>query len=561
MSENSNKSDKSIGKLMSMRTEIIFVLAASLLFSIYLWYLKQPAHLLQLRSDQHNIASFAAAQEHPERYVNDILLSDPVNYKWYTPLYVAAIKYITRLTGSYAATFVALIIPTVTLFLSGIYFLLRYLTQNRLLSVGLAFIFTVALVRIPLGGDWNIIEASHMRPNNQFIALLPWTLLLAIWSRNHVAFWPLVGAVSASLLYVHPVSAPAWGFAVFGGLLWASKEYYDIKTRIVWLLLLAIVAVLIIAPYFIIFTGTYSGKQPPPDQYETIYNFAAQRLIPGSLDLGLLLKNLFKYARRHDTRFFTLFLLIWAVTGQIFAWKDDRKTRTIARFLILGLVFYMFVTVVIPLADQIISARLRRMPFEIDLARGLKFWPWWLLLLGAPGFQRLQKSVLASKKCPQYLARSLTIIIVCIALLVSNSLITRNIRNFLRRTRTNPEFAKEMEATDELISFIEQNTPTNATFFGKCWPIWLRHTPGRGVLLTWKDSGAFICANYDALRKFIDLWNQQEQANTIEQIYTFCKRYGVDYLLLESQDIPVIDSDRILFSNTMWKIVLINSSE
>jgi hypothetical protein len=558
MSESLNKPT---GKFTSIRLEIVLVLAASLLFSICLWYLKQPAHLLQLRSDQHNIASFAAAQEHPERYANDILLSDPVNYKWYTPLYVAAIKYITRLTGSYAATFVALIIPTVTLFLSGTYFLLRYLTQNRVLSAGLALIFTVALIRIPLAADWNIIEVAHMRPNNQFIALLPWSLLLAVWSRNHAMFWPLVGVCSAALLYVHPVSAPAWGFAVFGGLLWASKEYYDIRTRIIWLLLLAIAAVLIVAPYFIIFARTYPGKQPPPDQYETIYNFAAQRLIPGSLDLGLLLKNLFNYARRRDTRFFTLFLLTWAITGQIFAWKGDRKTRTIARFLILGLVFYMLITVGIPLTDQIISTRLRRMPFEIDLARGLKFWPWWLLLLGAPGFQGLQKSVLASKKCPVHTARSLTIIIVCIALLVSHSITTRNIRRYLRVTKANPEFAKKMEATDELVSFIEQNTPTNATFFGKCWPIWLRHTPGRGVFLTWKDSGALLCVNYNGLKKFIDLWNQQEQANTIDQIYTFCKRCGVDYLLLQSPDNPAVDNYRILFSNSMWKIVQINPTE
>lgn len=544
-----------------MRLEIALVLAASLLFSICLWYLKQPAHLLQLGSDQHNIASFAAAQEHPERYTNDILLSDTVNYKWYTPLYVAAIKYITRLTGSYAATFVALIIPTVTLFLSGTYFLLRYLTHNRLLSASLAFIFTVALVRIPLGGDWNIIEAAHMRPNNQFIALLPWILLLAIWSRNHIIFWPLVGACSAFLIYIHPVSAPAWGFAVFGGLLWASKEYYDIRTRIIWLLLLALAAILIVAPYFIIFVGTYPGKQPPSEQYETVYSFATQRLIPGSLDIGLLLKNFFNFARRHDTRFFTLFLLAWAVTGQIFAWKGDRQTRTIAKFLILGLAFYTFITVGIPLADQTISAWLRRMPFEIDLARGLKFWPWWLLLLGAPGFPGIQKSVTAGRKCPVRIARSLTIITVCIALIASHSIIKRNLKRFFGTTRANSEFAQKMEATDELVSFIEQNIPTDATFFGKCSPIWLRHTPGRGVFLTWKDSGALLCVNYNGLKKFIDLWNQQEQANTTDQIYTFCKRCGVDYLLLQSPDNPAVDNYRILFSNSMWKIVQINPTE
>jgi len=559
MLEIRNKTNKSIGKPMPPCLEVVLVLAASLLFSIYIWQLNQPAHLLQLGSDQHNIASFAAAQEHPERYANDMLLSDPINYKWYTPLYVAAIKHITRFTGSYAATFVGLIIPTVTLFLSGTYFLLRYLTKYSLLSAGLAFIFTVVFIKIPLGDHWAITGIGHMRPNNQFVALLPWALLLAIWSRNHIMFWPLVGACSASLLYVHPVSAPAWGFAIFGGLLWASKEYYDIKTRIVWLLLLVAAAVLIAVPYCVIFLGTYSSKQPPPDQFETIYNFAAQRLIPGSLDLGLSLRRFFDFARRRDTRLFTLFLLAWAVAGQIYAWRGDQKTRTIARFLILGLAFYMLITVGIPLTDQIISARLGRMPFQIDLARGLKSWPWWLLLLGAPGFPGLHRAILTSKRWPEHRALSLTILFVCVAFLASYSLITRNRRIFLEKTRANPKFAIEMEATDELIHFIDQNIPTDATFFGKCWPIWLRHTPGRGVLLTWKDSGAMLYGNYNGLKQFIDQWNQQEQANTIAEMDTLCRQWKVDYMLLDTPDIEDYAAERIVFSNTHWTVVQVNS--
>lgn len=561
MLEIRNKNNKSTEKSLPPCLEVVLVLAASLLFSIYIWQLQQPAHLLQLGSDQHNIASFAAAQEHPERYVNDMLLSDPINYQWYTPLYVAIIKYLTRFTGSYAVTFMGLIIPTVTLFLSGTYFLLRYLTNYRLLSAGLAFIFTVVFIKIPLGDHWAIIGVEHMRPNNQFLALLPWILLLAIWSRNHIMFWPLVGACSAFLLYIHPVSAPAWGFAIFGGLLWASKEYYDIKTRIVWLLLLVVAAVMIVVPYFVIFLGTYSSKQPPPDQFETIYNFAAQRFIPGNLDIGLSLKRFFDFAWQRNTRLLTIFLLTWAVAGQIFAWRGDQKARTIARFLILGLAFYMLVTVGIPFIDQVMSARLGRMPFQIDLARGLKSWPWWLLLLGAPGFPGLNRALLSRLKWPEHRALSLTIIIVCVAFLVSHPLITRNRRILLVKTKANPEFTKEMEATDELTRFIKQDIPTNVTFFGKCWPIWLRHTPGRGVVLTWKDSGALLCVNYNGLKKFIDLWNQQEQANTIEQMDIFCKRWGVDYILLEGTDNLDVDNDRIIFSNSIWKIVQVDSSE
>lgn len=541
--------------------EVVLALAVSLLFSIYIWLLNQPAHLLQMGGDQHNIASFAAAREHPERYANDMILSDPINYKWYTPLYVGAIKHITRFTGSYAVTFVALIIPTVTLFLSGTYLLLRYLTKHRLLSAGMAFIFTVIYIRIPQGDHWTIINAMHMRPNNQFIALLPWILLLAIWSRSHIMFWPLVGACSAFLLYVHPVSAPAWGFAIFGGLLWASKEYYDIKTRFIWLSLLIVAAVLIVIPYFVIFLGTYHGKQPPPDQFETIYNTAVERFIPGTLDIGLSLKRSCIFALLRNTRYFTLFMLIWAAVGQIFAWRGDRKTRTIARFLTLGLVFYMLITVGIPLIDQIISARLGRMPFQVDLVRGLKGWPWWLLMLGAPGFPVLLSTISTSKTWPKHSAGQLTILVVCIAFLVSYPLITANKNDFLQRTRVNSEFVKETEATDELVHFIEQNTPTNSTFFGKCWPIWLRHTPGRAVVWTPKDSGVLLCVNYNGMKKFIEQWDQLKQANTINQIDIFCKRWSVDYLLIQNPDDLTIDKERILFSNSIWKIVQVDLSQ
>jgi hypothetical protein len=539
--------------------EVGLAIIISAFFAFYIWRLYLPAHQLQMGSDQHNIASFASAFEYPQRYRNDMLLSDPANYQWYTPLYVTAIRCITRLTGNYATTFVGMLLLTVTVFMSGTYFLLKYVSGSRFLSAGLAFLITVVLVKIPVGGDWTLILVSHMRPNTLFMALLPWVLLFAIWSRNHVMLWPVVGACSAFLIYVHPVSAPAWGLAIFAGLLWTSKEYYSVKVRFWGLLLFVAVAVLVVAPYCVIFLRTYSGKQLPPEQFESIREYAVRRFLPGSFDLGLALRRFVTFAWQPGMRFLTCFLLLWAITGQVFAWLCKGQSQTVAKFFLFGLAFFLFVTVGLTFVDQLIARLLKRFPFQIDLIRGLKFWPFWLLLLGTPGFAGLRTAVLRRNVRPRFELAVASIILVVIAFLSGGRSIRKHKEKILAKTAVNIEFREKMLATNELVEFIEKTLPADATFGGKCWPIWLRHTPGRGVVMTPKDSGALFYSSYHRLAKNIDRLHKQQQADTPELMDAFWGKWGADYSLYEAASISEYDGQRIVFSNSHWIVVKLNT--
>lgn len=93
----------------------------------------------------------------------------------------------------------------------------------------------------------------------------------------------------------------------------------------------------------------------------------------------------------------------------------------------------------------------------------------------------------------------------------------------------------------------------------ECRPIWFRHTLGRGVVLTWKDSGAILDGNYYDLIQFIDRWNQQEQANTIAEMDILCRQWKVDYMLLDKPDFEECAAKRIVFSNIHWTVVQVNS--
>ena len=544
------------------RVEIAFVLAISLCFALCIWRLYQPAHALQLGSDQRNIAAFASADEHPERYARDDLLGTPTNYQWYTPVYVSAVRWITRFTGGYAATFAGLFIPTITLFLSGAYFLLRYLTGSRLLSAGFAFLITVICVHVPPStGGWRLLPFQMMLPRSQFIALLPWLLLFALWCRKHIRFWPLLGACAASLIYVHPVSAPAWGMAIFGGILWSSRRHYPLKQRALGLGLMALAAVVVILPYISIYGSTYTSKTPPADQYEVVYDGAEQRFAEGYLDVRLALKMLLQTASSKGERFFSAFLLMWMSVGLLFVWRDREQGRHVAEFLVPALLFFLLITVGMTAVDQIVARRLQHLPVQLDLIRGLKFWPWWALLLGASGFPAFQASLLRKSRHSRLLTAGLAPLILLLAWLAGAPGIVTSQELVFQRSGASTFLAERVSARDEVVRFIAEETPIDSLFHG---PDYLRFTPGRSLVFHYKDLGALFYSNYEGAMDSQARQEAWEHAERWKERERLCRSWGVDYVVQWNRrpTLPTRPSEKLLvFSNAQWEVFYVSAPQ
>lgn len=162
---------------------------------------------LPLTSDAGNIASFVAAYENPENYKNDELLSNPSNYGEYFAFHIPLIAFLGKVTGGYAIAFLILFFPATFLHFVGYYLLGKRIFQNRTLA--LLFSLAVAIpINLPLFEYYGI--SFDILPRTLFQVILPFALLLLLKIMELPKYYWLVALVFTALLYVHPVSGPAW---------------------------------------------------------------------------------------------------------------------------------------------------------------------------------------------------------------------------------------------------------------------------------------------------------------------------------------------------------------
>lgn len=175
---------------------------------------------LSFNSDVGNIASYVAAADHPENFAHDELLSDPSNYSEYYAFHRPLIQFIAKITGTYPSAFLLLIAPVTFLHLLAYYLLGHELLKNQHLAFVFAIV-TAMLVSVPLD---NFGLGEDILPRTLFEALLPFALLLLLKVRLRQKLYPLVSLAFTLLLYVHPVSGPAWV-----GVCMATLLYYSIQ--------------------------------------------------------------------------------------------------------------------------------------------------------------------------------------------------------------------------------------------------------------------------------------------------------------------------------------------
>jgi hypothetical protein len=171
-------------------------------------------HFVNLYSDAANIASFAAANAHPENFLRDPFLSDPVNYNGYFVFHVPLIQGLGNLFNDYSAAFTVLLFPTILLQLFGYYFLGKTLFKNQLLGflLSLTTLFTVS---IPYFSNEFFGLYGDVVPRVLFQAVLPYVLILLISIASKPDRWWLGSIVFILLFYIHPVSGPNWLMAFF----------------------------------------------------------------------------------------------------------------------------------------------------------------------------------------------------------------------------------------------------------------------------------------------------------------------------------------------------------
>ena len=187
-----------------------------------------------LSGDGGNIASYAAALDHPGWFSSDPVLGNSNNIGIYATIHIPLIRLLDRLTGDYGLAYTWLVFPETFLQLLGFYILGRVLFKNRSWAFLLAFLTAMMVINIGLGEIWGVWRDAL--PRVTFQSLLPFLLALVLVWKDRPGRWPWLMIIGGLLVYVHPISAPAWGFAIWLSLWLLHPKGWNWKRRILVML-------------------------------------------------------------------------------------------------------------------------------------------------------------------------------------------------------------------------------------------------------------------------------------------------------------------------------------
>jgi hypothetical protein len=345
--------------------------AAFLAFALiyFLGRLQENYPVVILTGDAGNIASYAAAQDHPDWFTIDPALGDSNNTGVYATLHIPLIRALQRLTGDYGMAYAWLLLPQTFLQLLGFYILGRVLFKNRFWAFLLAFLTAMMVIDIGLGEIWGVWRDAL--PRTTFQALLPYLLALVVVWKERPNRWPWLMVFAGLLVYAHPISAPAWGFAIWLSLWLVQPRAWSWRRRILVMLGLGALFLAAITPFALNYLS-YQVRGQAAD-YNTImgillaYNPANLFNIPAAF--GDFLLNM------------TRSLLIpLGLIGFIATWLLKKQDRTDVKLVLLWTAGIFITSLVIPFIEQVVEQALHVLPLETELLRGIRYFVPLLLL-------------------------------------------------------------------------------------------------------------------------------------------------------------------------------------
>ena len=339
-----------------------------------------------LTGDGGNIASYAAALDHPDWFKNDPALGDSNNIGIYATIHIPLIRALVRLTGDYGLAYAWLVLPQTFLQLLGFYILGRVLFKNRFWAFLLAFLTAMTVINIGLGEIWGVWQDAL--PRVTFQSLLPFLLALVLVWKDRPGRWPWLMVFAGLLVYVHPISAPAWGLAVWLSLWLLQPKDWNWRRRVLVMLGLGVLFLAAITPFAVNYLS-YRGRDQAAD-YNTVMTilqaYSPANLLDVPAALGSFLWNMTRSL-----------LLPVALVGFAATWLLKKNDRTSVKVVLLWMAGLFITSTLIPFGERMVEQQLHILPLETELVRCIRyfvplfllFWLWPLAEL-APRLVNLQ---------------------------------------------------------------------------------------------------------------------------------------------------------------------------
>ena len=342
-----------------------------------------------LTGDGGNIASYAAALDHPDWFKNDPALGDSNNIGVYATVHIPIIRLLDRLTGDYGLAYAWLLLPQTFLQLLGFYILGRVLFKNRFWAFLLAFLTAMTVINIGLGEIWGVWQDAL--PRVTFQSLLPFLLALVLVWKDRPKRWPWLMVFAGLLVYVHPISAPAWGLAVWLSLWLLLPKGWSWSRRLLVMLGLGVLFLAVIIPFAINYLS-YRRHDLAAD-YNTVMTVLQTYSPANLLNIPAAVGNFLWNGTRS-------LLLPLGLVGFAATWLLKKNDPTPVKVVLLWMAGLFITSILIPVSEQVIEQRLHILPLETELVRCIRyfvplfllFWLWPLVELAPrlvhPGARR-----------------------------------------------------------------------------------------------------------------------------------------------------------------------------
>ncbi|NTV37905.1 MAG: hypothetical protein HGA82_01750 [Anaerolineales bacterium] len=339
-----------------------------------------------LSGDAGNIASYAAAADHPDWFANDPALGSAGNAGIYATVHIPLIRALARLTSDYGMAYAWLVLPQTFLQLLGFYVLGRVLFKSRFWAFLLAFLTAMPVLKIGLGENWGVLQDAL--PRVTFQSLLPFVLVLVLVWKDEPKRWPWLMVFAGLLVYAHPISAPAWGLAIWLSLWLLQPKAWTWKRRVLVMLGLGLLFLATLTPFALNYLS-YRGRDQSAD-YATVMAILETYSPANLLNVPAALGNFLWNSTRS-------LLLPVALLGLVATWLLKKTDRTPVKVVLLWMTAIFLTSIVIPFGERLVEQQLHILPFETELVRCIRyfvpllllFWLWPLAEL-APRFDKPQ---------------------------------------------------------------------------------------------------------------------------------------------------------------------------
>jgi O-antigen/teichoic acid export membrane protein len=491
-----------------------------------------------LSGDGGNIASYAAALDHPDWFKNDPALGDSNNIGIYATIHIPLIRALNHLTGDYGLAYAWLVFPETFLQLLGFYCLGRVLFKSRFWAFLLAFLTAMMVINIGLGEIWGVWRDAL--PRVTFQSLLPFLLTLVLVWKDRPGRWPWLMIFAGLLVYVHPISAPAWGFAIWLSLWLLQPKGWNWKQRILVMLGLGILFLIPLIPFTFNYLS-YNARGQAAD-YSTVMTvlqtYAPADLLNAPAALGTFLWNMTRSL-----------LLPVALIGFAATWLIKKGNRTLIKVVLLWAAGIFIVSILVPSVERIVELRFHILPLETELVRCLRyfvpllllFWLWPLAEL-APRLvnQQARRGVIglgivlfgfwAATNRPDVSAMLRVITCMAKARLVCVS--DRPIDGLIAALRT------QTQPGDGVLFFNEDTATTSQTLS-------VRYAALRPLVYTSRDSGILGYADRSALAAWLETTAQWESLRAmadpqerLKGLVPLAENLKADYLVIDFEVAP-----------------------